>query len=215
MVEPGDKITANAIGDAGESVYNAQWWLLFAIMVANKPAEITARKLNEFLSKYHWSVNSLPFDVVKDFRCRAVMGVCLREARTGQYTRIQRAFEYIAGWRTGGDDPRPWSLEFLEGIPGVGPKTARWFYMLVNPEAKVAALDTHVLKFLKDQGFRTIPKTTPPAGENYVRLEEIFVNIADTMGMTPAQLDFAVWAAYRNGWRIVPNKAHRAGPRPR
>lgn len=157
-------------GNARDSVESAQWWMLFAIMVANKPAERTRDKLMLFLDMGDTPVTE-PFEVLN----LVDIGKKVRATRCGQYRRIISAFAYIRDMTE--YDPRAWDLDTLEAIPGVGPKTARWFYQLVNPEAPVAALDTHVLKFLRDLG-HDAPKVTPAKGRTYRRLEMAFVNAA-------------------------------------
>lgn len=205
MPDPAD---FSDIGDARASKRDAQWWLLYAILVANKPAEITRKKLDEFLSGYesHWS----PFDIVGALAAVGQVGNShltdvLRRVRTGQYTRIEAAFRDVAVKLppVAGEDPRNWSLETLESIPGVGPKTARWFYLLVNPGAPVAALDTHVLKFLRDNGVEGVPKATPARGRTYRRLEAEFVAHAQRLGLNARDLDFFAWSIYRNGGTIL------------
>ena len=83
----------------------------------------------------------------------------------------------------------------LEAIHGIGPKTARFFLMWTNPEARYAALDTHILKYLRSLG-HAAPKSTPPAGSIYRRLELAFIAEADRQGKTPRELDYEVWERY-------------------
>lgn len=179
--------------------WQGQWWFLFAVMVANKPAEVTDRKLHMLLDPIK-NRGLTPFECIDNMIERGELGDNLRRVASGQYTRIVKAF--ITAMSYPRHDPRKWSLKDLLDIPGVGPKTARWYYMLAHPEAKVAALDTHVLKFLGDQG-HLVPKSTPPEGERYCKLEKIFLDYADRFGMTPRDLDFFVWATYRQGFRLV------------
>lgn len=209
-----DPTSFDSVGAAADSKENAQWWLLFAVLVANKPAEITTRKLNDLLSGYDartWS----PFDIIASLAATGSPGsshltTALKQVRTGQYTRVEAAFTdmVVKTPEIAGDDPREWSLPLIESIPGIGPKSARWFYLLCHPAAKVAALDTHVLKFLRDQGIAA-PKTTPPAGKKYKTLEMLFVEYADRLGIQPRDLDFMVWAVYRNQGNIKFKRGRR------
>ena len=58
-----------------------------------------------------------------------------------------------------------------------------------------------MMKFLKDNG-HDAPKSTPAAGSKYRMLEAAFVGFAKRVGMSPRDLDFMVWAVYRNGGHI-------------
>jgi thermostable 8-oxoguanine DNA glycosylase len=55
-------------------------------------------------------------------------------------------------------------------------------------------LDTHVLKWLREQGVADVPSTTP-AGRKYAALEAEFLNRVPP-GMTPAAFDLEVWKRY-------------------
>lgn len=199
MPDPAD---FSDIGDARTSKRSAQWWLLYAILVANKPAEITRTKLDALLRRT--GAEPYPFHEIEFLISVGRLGDTLRKVRTGQYTRIEAAFRDVVVKLppVAGDDPRNWSLETLETIPGVGPKTARWFYLLINPDAPVAALDTHVLKFLSDNGVDGVPRATPARGRKYKRLESEFVEHARRLGLSSRDLDFFAWSIYRNGGHI-------------
>lgn len=190
--------------DARSSAEAAQWWLLYAVMVANKPADQTETKLTHVLASAGAAIQT-PFERIRTMAGRGDLGDVIRHERTGQYTRIEAAFRDVAIKLppVAGDDPRNWSLETIQSIPGVGPKTARWYWLLLYPEAPVAALDTHVLKFLRDNGSPDAPRATPPAGRRYRMLERTFVTLAHEIGTTPRELDYFAWAVYRNGGQIL------------
>lgn len=90
---------------------------------------------------------------------------------------------------------RTCSTDDLEGIWGIGPKTARCFILHTRENARVAGLDTHVLKFLNDQGIPA-PKHTP-TGNKYKLLEQEFLKLCDNAGKTPAVYDLEIWNKYR------------------
>lgn len=192
-------------GPALDSAQNAQWWLMYTVLVANKSAEFANQRLNAFFP--HGTLFSdwdRPFTYVRLKNKSGLLRSRLIEVKTGQYNRVEAAFVDMAVKLPplAGDDPRKWTLITLESIPGVGPKSARWFYGLVNPEAKVAALDTHILKFLGDNGSK-VPKATPSAGARYHELEADFIYFADRLDMNPPELDYLLWKVYRKGGRVV------------
>jgi thermostable 8-oxoguanine DNA glycosylase len=95
---------------------------------------------------------------------------------------------------------RECTVEDLESIWGIGSKTARFFILHSRAGARVAALDIHLLRFLKDCGIDA-PRTTPPKGsDKYKQLEQNFLKIADLLGESPSGLDLKIWNNYsKNG----------------
>lgn len=174
-----------------------EWWVLFGICVAGKSAEQTEEKLNILLDPLSiWSVKNdmSPFETIRAFTKAGSLHSKLRAVRMGQYSRIERAMTLAANL-----DVKKLTLEELEAIPGVGPKTARMILLYSDPTFEGVPLDTHILKFLKAQGEVRVPDSTPPAGALYNRLERSFVFIAKAEGMTVRELDTLVWKAYQSG----------------
>jgi thermostable 8-oxoguanine DNA glycosylase len=62
--------------------------------------------------------------------------------------------------------------------------------------ARIACLDTHVLKWLSYYTGQEIPKQTPTKNK-YLELEKFFLNICDVMKTTPAELDLKIWNKQR------------------
>jgi len=82
----------------------------------------------------------------------------------------------------------------LAGIWGIGMKTASCFIMHSRPDANCAGLDTHVLKYLRDQGIET-PSSTPTSRKKYLELEQKFLNLVSS-NKTPAEFDLDIWLKY-------------------
>lgn len=91
-------------------------------------------------------------------------------------------------------DLRTCTVQDLENIYGIGPKTAKAFVVWSRPNESHAILDTHILKWLKEQGIDNVPKSTP-TGKNYARLEQEFLNRVPD-GMTAAEFDLMIWKEY-------------------
>ena len=89
------------------------------------------------------------------------------------------------------------TAEELEKIYGIGMKTSRCFILHSREGAQYAGLDTHILKFLRAEGYDA-PKSTPPK-KKYLELEKIFLKIAKNKKKLPADLDLEVWNAYSIG----------------
>jgi len=169
-----------------------EWFVLFAICVAGKSAKQTQGKVNDYLRIY--SRKFTPFQVVQRDVNAGVLGVALRTHRMGQYKRIERAFTEVSKL----DVRTDLTVEKLEAIPGIGPKTARFIVLYTNPDADCVPLDTHILKYLKSRGYEGVPKSTPPAGKKYRQLEARFQMEAADHGKSVRQLDTEVWSSYAN-----------------
>jgi thermostable 8-oxoguanine DNA glycosylase len=75
-------------------------------------------------------------------------------------------------------------------------KTSRCFILHTRKNARVAGLDTHMLKFLRSKGHFDAPKSTPSNEKNYDRFEKLVLKYADEAGKTPAEFDLDVWNSY-------------------
>lgn len=93
-------------------------------------------------------------------------------------------------------DLRTCTVDDLESISGIGPKTARCFLIHSRPNQNLAGLDTHILKFLRDQGHKT-PASTPN-GKKYKELEEIFLRYVQASNKSVAEFDLYIWNQYRS-----------------
>ena len=172
-----------------------EWWVLFGICVANKPAKATEEKMKRFMAM---SIVPTPFGKVRSMIRHGLLGRNIREARFGQYARIERAFRAAVDL-----DLDRLTVESLESVPGIGPKTARMVMLYAFPGFQGAPLDTHILKWLKSLGHKA-PKGTPPAGPTYARLEKAVQKEAALRGLSVRELDTMVWKHYALGEPLPP-----------
>lgn len=190
MIDPTD------VTDYNRSDIQLQEFILFSIAVAGKTAKIVAQQLENFLNENY---RSAPFDKVRDLIATGQLRQALQRAKLGQYDKLTRAFVEIINV-----DLRKCTVDDLESIHGVGPKTARFFLIHSRPDIQVAALDTHILKFLKLQGY-DVPDHTP-TGKRYKVLEEAFIKEANLRNRPIAEFDLAIWNYYsRNGNNYLKN----------
>jgi 3-methyladenine DNA glycosylase/8-oxoguanine DNA glycosylase len=160
--------------------------LLYAIIVAGKSAKFAEQAMARLFAGLG---GGLPFDWIRAWVADGSLDAKLHEARVGNYGKAAKAFSEVA---VAGIDLRTCGPAELETIHGIGPKTARFFIIWTRPDARVAALDVHVLRWLKTLGYDAPPQT--PSGKRYAELESAFLTEADRRGVTPHILDQQIWS---------------------
>jgi hypothetical protein len=167
-------------------------FLLFAIVVAGKNSKIQSVKLADFLLETGMSAPfASPFGIIRAFQRDGILRQQLERVKLGQYNRLAKVFNAVVNL--------PWSLrdvtvEQLQMV--VGLKTARFFLMHSRQGFRCATLDTHILKWLNEQGI-VAPKATPTQPHKYLALEAQYLAICDARGISPATLDLEIWTSKR------------------
>jgi thermostable 8-oxoguanine DNA glycosylase len=179
-----------------------QHWFIFCVCVAGKSAAQQEKKVDAFLGELRATVlprntDMLPFARLARMS-RTDIEALLRRVKMGRYETITSAltlavFETLANpcWL------RECTVDHLMCLPGIGPKTARFFLMYTRRGFRGAVLDTHILKWLDEQqGTPPIcefPKSTPQNPKRYAEIEDIFLAVCDATSQTPADFDFQIW----------------------
>lgn len=171
-----------------------QEYALFSLMVFNKNADQTAKKLERFLTwcRGRSQTNGHFAAIRQKLKTHSAFDL-VKEFKFGNTTIKSNGLEKLVNakldlWTCTPDD--------LETIPGFGMKTSRFFILHTQENARCACLDTHILQWLKYYTDEDVPKSTPSRGK-YLRLEKMFLNIADAMGIHPAILDIRIWNKQR------------------
>jgi hypothetical protein len=167
---------------------------LFSIAVAGKTANTVAKQLTVFLDMEDCAT---PFACVRAMIVHGSLRRNLKKARLGRYGVLNKAYRQLVEERV---DLRTCTVDQLEAIHGIGPKTARFFIMYTQPGVPVAVLDTHILKFLSLYAHTvaydgTVPKSTP-SGKKYKELETVFLEICKLLRTDPSSLDTMIWLQY-------------------
>lgn len=166
-----------------------EYWL-FCIVAAGKTATTQARLLEGFLVDNRPHDGATPFETIQALVDKNDLLEAVKRSRLGQYNRISKAFHMSLVLNLKTD-----TCSDFEGICGVGPKTARFFLLHTRKDQKIAVLDTHVLRYLRDKGL-TEQKVTPPAGKKYAELEALVLKEAKASGMNQADFDLHIWRTY-------------------
>lgn len=189
--------------------------IVFWIMVAGKKAKPTAKRVETLrlnLQKFYRVRTGciVPESIITllslYIRCAMVsypatfhLADTLKKLGFGQYN--QKA-SYLIDLVNSGVNLRTCSVDDLVAIKGVGPKTARCFVLHTRQGARVAGLDTHILRYLRQHtDVVNVPKATP-TGKQYDRLEAIILGIADIKGLSAAAFDLQVWTHYSSGGEL-------------
>ena len=186
-------INPKKITDFNRTKADLELFAIFAVCVAGKKSQQTADKVNNHFRDTQTPTKQLtPFETIKSLVKIRVFGAYLQMAKVGQYKRIYKALRDLA---ESGIDLKTCTVEDLEAIHGIGPKTSRFIIMHSRPKQRLATLDTHILRWMRDQGIET-PKATPQSKKLYKELEQKFLTLCDKCAILPSQLDLKIWKQY-------------------
>lgn len=167
-----------------------QYRMLYSLVVAGKSAKFARAVMKKLMEGTY----SLPFDVVRQKCATGKLRAWLEAAGTGNYSKMEKAFREIVLLWDQGLDLRTCTPEELETVHGLGRKTSRFFIVWTRENANVAALDVHVLRWLREKGYNA-PRNTPASAKKYAALEQAFLKEAAALGKTPQELDQEIWSA--------------------
>lgn len=196
LIDHIEDVTGLSIKGQGEEslleIYRAEAErkLLYAIVVAGKSAKFAENRMKRFL--IFMRVDETPLGMI---RCHGYnkMAAEVRNAATGNYRRVISAF-----WEVAKHDIYSWTLERLEKIDGIGPKTSRFWMKWACGNQDYAILDTHILKWLKYLGYK-VPKSTPPQ-PRYDEIEGIYIReVKKRFNERWGLADTMIWEFCRDG----------------
>lgn len=162
--------------------------LIYSVIVAGKSAKFADAVLARLKEYRIWKES--PFELFKRLIREGTIASVLRAIRSGNYGKLEKCMRELVKAKK--LDLMTCTPAQLERFHGIGPKTARFFIIWVRPGERYAALDVHVLRWLRAQGYDA-PKATP-SGPKYAKLEAAFIAEAEKRGMSPRDLDFQIWS---------------------
>jgi thermostable 8-oxoguanine DNA glycosylase len=174
-------------------------FLLFCIVVAGKTAYIQAQKLEDFLKSVNTRLmlpeSTSPFQSLKSAEQHGILFEEIKKAKLGQYKKIYSGFKFITQTDYNLSKMTP---QILEKIPGVGMKSSRFFLLHSDTfyKDKIAILDTHILKFIKENIDDRAPKSTPVIPLTYRFWEDMFLSWCRENNKNVADFDLEVWKSY-------------------
>ena len=173
--------------------YELEEFILFCINVAGKKSAIEAPKLEVFIERAKdITKESTPFNCIRKLIKLGRLNEIMHWAKLSPYA--QRYNSYVAVAKI--KDLQTVTLNRLLQVPGIGLKTARFFLSHSREDFDEPMLDTHILRFLRDQGYSDAPKSTPTNENTYYYFANIFKNIARQLGKSVTDLDLEIWKQY-------------------
>jgi len=164
-------------------------------VVAGKTAATQQRLLKNFLTSFP-SQSTSPFDLIREMDAAGKLSQQLMYSKLGQYTRLTSCFRDLVASNL---DLRTCTIDDLEAIHGIGPKTARFFLTCTRSDVRFAVIDTHNLRFLREVIGEETPITTPQSKREYQRLEAKYLQIVNKLGVNAAEFDLVIWKSYSQG----------------
>jgi hypothetical protein len=190
--------------DFSRDQYTLEEFAAFTICVANKPALRTARYLDAMLRSLP---GEMPFEKLKKLTLKRTIAQVIKHGFGCQQMKGRGLFELCRK----GLDLKTCSAQDLEEVYGIGMKSSRFFLLHSRQDQKCIPLDTHILKFLRDQGIE-VPDSTPGSAKKYRELEAHALQFADKRNMTPAQFDLTVWRLYSGNTVGERHELGKVGP---
>lgn len=189
MIDP-EKIT-----DYHRTTHQLEEFLLFCIVAAGKNASVQALKLEALLTLCPHSES--PFERLTMMHKKSTLLKALELVKMGQYARIHSAILQLLILKP---DLKTCITTDLETVSGIGPKTSRFFILHSRPNQRLAVLDTHVLKYMREKKVK-VPKSTP-SGKLYLRLEQEFLKLVPA-NKSIADFDLEIWMYYARNKKDV------------
>jgi thermostable 8-oxoguanine DNA glycosylase len=191
MIDP-KKVT-----DYKRNKFQLQEWLLYCICVAGKKSTIETRKLDKFLEGAR-NIEHSPFEYIRYLEddcgeLRDEMIECKLAPYRARYNSFTDAVTLLP------DDLSKVTIDELQQVRGIATKTSRFFLTHSREDFDEPVIDTHILRFLKDEGHNDVPDSTPQNPKVYATVAKYFSDIAKFRKQSVTELDLEIWTQYSYG----------------
>ena len=196
MIDP-KKVT-----DYNRNEWQLQEFLIYCICVAGKKSEIESPKVRKFCMDARFGHGLTPFELIR--KLLSVSSVeedglmqHLKKHKIAPYQQRYNSFKDIVTLLDG--DLREVTIDQLQEVRGISTKTSRFFLTHSREDFDEPVLDTHILRFLTDFGYKDVPQSTPQNPKVYEKFSKIFRSIARFEGKSVTDFDLEVWTKYSYG----------------
>ena len=196
MIDP-KKVT-----DYNRNEWQLQEWLLYCICVAGKKSEIESPKVRKFCLDPRFGFNLKPFDLIR--KLLSVSSVeedglkqHLKKYKISPYTQRYNSFKDAVTLLP--DNLSEVTIDDLQKVRGISTKTSRFFLTHSREDFEEPVIDTHILRFLRDEGHNDVPESTPQNPKVYAKVAKYFSDIAEAREQSVTELDLQIWTEYSYG----------------
>ncbi|MBO89047.1 MAG: hypothetical protein CMP14_05955 [Rickettsiales bacterium] len=178
-------------------------FLLFCINVAGKKSSVEAPKLERFLvglKDRHGDecrfIGQNPFSLLRFAYVNGTLLDLMKKYGISPYSQRYNSYVDLVMSPHTGKTLAAATLKDLLQIRGVGLKTSRFFLSNTQKDFDEPMLDTHIMSYLRDEGHKDAPRTTPQNPKVYAKWAAIFSEKARQEGKSVRELDIQVWKKY-------------------
>ena len=191
------------------SIPELERFVLINMFVAGKNASVQQVKLDQFIGCVRRDIGEYIVDTlgvlsaihnaVPNAELNDKVFGWLKEVKAGQYTRLTSGIIQLAECIGAGKiNLKTCNRTDLVRVKGICYKTASMFLLYTRRNVEAACLDTHILKYLKEEtNTPNVPDSTPVIKADYLRLESAFLRIVKASNKSIAEFDFEIWSRYR------------------
>ena len=193
------RINPKEITDLNRTKPQKEKFLLFCVLCAGKSSDVMAEKLEQLLEPVNSSgprfeLKATPLDYLVNLLRNGRLREVLEKHKIGKYkllTDFVAFFEPLV-MHYKKQEVTEWDRDELVLAPGISYKTASLYRMHCFGD-KIACLDTHVLRWLRVQGFKGVPKASPSNWDIYRHWENVFLGECYKREVEPNHFDLDLW----------------------
>lgn len=190
------RINPKEITDLNRTTAQKEKFLLFCVLCAGKSSDVMAEKLEQLLEPVNstgprFELKATPLDYLVNLLRNGRLREVLEKHKIGKYKLLTDFVEFL----------KPLVMHYKvtemdrDGLvlaPGISYKTASLYRMHCFGD-KIACLDTHVLRWLRNEGFKGVPKASPSNWDIYRHWENVFLGECYKREVEPNHFDLDLW----------------------